>query len=59
VSIPEALLEKGDYWGIVLETGKGITQFSQGDRICGSVHGGNSPESEYDVFADEIVVKEY
>ncbi|KAI3391685.1 hypothetical protein diail_6964 [Diaporthe ilicicola] len=48
-----------DYSGIVEETGKGVTRFAKGDRICGVVHGGNILQLEDGAFAEYIVAKEH
>lgn len=57
-SAPGALLGY-DYSGIVEETGKGVTRFAKGDRICGLVHGGNALQLEDGAFAEYIVVKDH
>ncbi|KAI4197397.1 MAG: hypothetical protein LQ350_005948 [Teloschistes chrysophthalmus] len=48
-----------DYSGIVEETGKGVTRFVKGDRICGATHGGNARQLEDGAFAEYIIVKDH
>ncbi|KAL8919480.1 MAG: hypothetical protein Q9208_006765 [Pyrenodesmia sp. 3 TL-2023] len=48
-----------DYSGVVEETGKGVTRFAKGDRICGATHGGNARQLEDGAFAEYIVVKDH
>ncbi|KAL8704361.1 MAG: hypothetical protein Q9201_002463 [Fulgogasparrea decipioides] len=57
-SAPGALLGF-DYSGIVEETGKGVTRFVKGDRICGATHGGNARQLEDGAFAEYIIVKDH
>ncbi|KAJ8111359.1 hypothetical protein ONZ43_g5642 [Nemania bipapillata] len=54
-SSPGALLGF-DYSGIVEETGKDVTRFAKGDRVCGLAHGGNARQNEEGAFAEYIIV---
>ncbi|KAI1810310.1 putative alcohol dehydrogenase [Poronia punctata] len=46
-----------DYAGIVQELGPGVSKFKPGDRIAGSVHGGDRLDHENGAFAETIIAK--
>lgn len=56
--VPDGCLIGCDFAGIVEQVGPGVSKkWSKGDRIAGTVHGGNASQPEDGAFAEYIVAK--